>query len=161
MPRRDRDRDAAIDALLDRAEIEDVLLRYASTTDRFDYAGLREVFTDDARARFGDEWLEGADAIVTRIRRHTIDFAWQHHQLSVYHVDVDGDTARALTYTTSHQVTKGIPDQVRLIVGRYHDELRRTDQGWRITSKEMELLLRDLFQRTGTDADAATRPSDA
>ena len=39
----------------------------------------------------------------------TKDKAWQHHKLTVYHVDIDGDEARALTYHTSHQTTVGRP----------------------------------------------------
>ena len=50
---------------------------------------------------------------------------WQHHLLSVYHVEVDGDDAKALVYHTSHQLFEDDPDSAKLLVGRYHNELRR------------------------------------
>ena len=57
---------------------------------------------------------------------------WQHHLLSVYHVEVDGDR-RALVYHTSHQVFEDDPDTAKLLVGRYDCELRRERDGWRIS----------------------------
>src|SRR5438046_1722096 len=46
--------DPAIRALQDRADITDVLYRYASTIDRFDHAGLRELLADDLWAQYGN-----------------------------------------------------------------------------------------------------------
>jgi hypothetical protein len=65
---------------------------------------------------------------------------WQHHFLSVYHVDVDGDEANALVYHTSHQLFEDDPDSAKVLVGRYRNELRRTEDGWKISKLELELL---------------------
>ena len=65
---------------------------------------------------------------------------WQHHLLSVYHVEVDGDRASALVYHTSHQVFEDDPDTAKLLVGRYHNELRREPDGWRISRLVLEIL---------------------
>ena|SRR5438445_11394062 len=134
------DRDPAVQDLLDRQAITDTLYRYASTIDRKDYEGLRTLFSDDATARYGKRnWIVGGDRIVEWIADHGRQQAWQHHLLSVYHVDIDGDTASALTYHTSHQVADGQPDTVALIVARYHDELRREGNTWKIVRKDMEV----------------------
>lgn len=140
----DVSRDPEVQALLDRTAVCDVLHRYASTIDAKDYEGLRAVFVDEARGRFGDrDWVEGADALVAWIAGVGGGQAWQHHVVNVYHVAVDGDTARALTYVTAYQSAVGEPDEATVIVGRYHDELRRTAAGWRITSKVMETQWRE------------------
>ena len=55
-------------------------------------------------------------------------------------MDVDGDSARALCYMTSHQVFEGDPNTVKVLVGRYHDELKRTPDGWKISSRKAEFL---------------------
>jgi 3-phenylpropionate/cinnamic acid dioxygenase small subunit len=137
-------RDPQVQALLDRTAVSDVLYRYASTIDRKDYDGLRAVFVDDARGQYGDRpWIEGADALVDWIRDQGRVQAWQHHLVNVYHVDVEGDRAAALTYHTSHQATAADPDTAKVIVARYHDELVRTPAGWRIASKVMETLWRE------------------
>jgi ketosteroid isomerase-like protein len=133
--------DTAIRALQDRMDVTDVLYRYASTIDRFDAAGLRSVLADDVWAQYGNaEPVSGGDAVASWIGEATANVVWQHHLLSVYHVEVEGDVARALIYHTSHQVFDDAPDTAKLLVGRYHNELRREQDGWRISRLVLEIL---------------------
>ena len=133
--------DPAVRALQDRMDITDVLYRYASTIDRFDYAGLRSVLADDVWAQYGNaEPVSGGDAVASWIGEATANVVWQHHLLSVYHVEVEDDLARALVYHTSHQVFDDAPDAAKLLVGRYHNELRREHDGWRISRLVLEIL---------------------
>jgi hypothetical protein len=55
-------------------------------------------------------------------------------------VAIDGDRAKALVYHTSHQVFAEDPDAAKLLVGRYHTELRRGADGWKISRLVLELL---------------------
>ena len=115
-------------AVLDRTEITDVLYRYASCIDRRDTDGVRAVLADDLEARYGNgEPMHGGAAVAAWIDEMTQDCLWQHHFLSVYHVEVEGDRARALVYHTSHQLFGSDPETVHVLVGRYHDELERGD----------------------------------
>jgi hypothetical protein len=133
--------DSALRLLQDRADITDVLYRYASTIDRFDSEGLRGVLADDMWAQYGNaEPISGGDAVAAWIGEATADVVWQHHLLSVYHVDVDGDRASALVYHTSYQGFEDSPDTAKLLVGRYHNELRREAGGWRISRLVLEIL---------------------
>ena len=100
---------------------------------------------DDAIGQYGDaDPIEGADAIVSWIAAATEDREWQHHLLSVFHVDVVGDEAIALTYHTSHQTVVGVPESVRVIVARYHDRLRRVEGQWRIAYKQFNIGWREV-----------------
>lgn len=133
--------DPAVRALQDRVAITDALYRYASTIDRFDYDGLRDVLADDVSAQYGNaEPLTGGNAVAEWIAEMTASVVWQHHLLSVYHVDVDGDDAKALVYHTSHQVFEDDPETAKVLVGRYHNELRREEDGWKISKLVLELL---------------------
>ena len=133
--------DAAVRALQDRVDVTDVLYRYASPIDAFDHAGLRSVLADDLWAQYGNaDPVVGGDALARWIDEATAAVVWQHHLLSVYHTDVDGDDAKALVYHTSHQVFEDDPDTAKLIVGRYHCELRREPGGWRISRIVLEIL---------------------
>src|SRR4051812_44651264 len=117
---------AGLQALQDRIDVTDVLYRYASTIDRFDHEGLRAVLADDLWAQYGNaEPVSGGDEVAAWIAGMTADVVWQHHLLSVYHVEIDGDRASALVYHTSHQVFYDAPDEAKVLVGRYHNELRR------------------------------------
>ena len=133
--------DPTVRALQARMDVTDVLYRYASTIDRFDAAGLRSVLADDVWAQYGNaEPVSGGDAVAGWIGEATANVVWQHHLLSVYHVEVEGDLARALVYHTSHQVFDDAPDTAKLLVGRYHNELRREHGGWRISRLVLEIL---------------------
>jgi ketosteroid isomerase-like protein len=128
-------------AIQDRQDITDVLYRYASTIDQFDLEGLRAVLHDDLVAQYGNaDPVIGGDAVAGWIAEMIAPVVWQHHFLSVYHVDVDGDEAKALVYHTSHQLFEDDPDTAKVLVGRYHNELTREPGGWKISKLVLELL---------------------
>lgn len=132
---------ASLRALQDRTEIADVLYKYSSTVDSFDYDGLRSVLADDIWTQYGNgDPVEGADKLAGWIAEATATIIWQHHLLNVYHITIDGDQAKTLSYLTSYQVFKENPDAAIILVARYHDELRRTAEGWKISKRIMELL---------------------
>ena len=131
----------ALRDIQDRIEVTDVLYRYASTIDKFDLDGLRGTLADDLVARYGNaDPVIGGDAVAAWIAEAIAPVIWQHHLLSVYHVEVDGDDAQALVYHTSHQVFEDEPESAKVLVGRYHNELRRETDGWKISKLVLELL---------------------
>jgi hypothetical protein len=145
------ERDPDVRALLDRQRIADTLHRYASSIDSHDFTALRDVFADDATARYGErDWMTGADEIVDWIVGYARMQAWQHHFLSVYHIDIDGDAARTLTYHTCHQASRADPDTVTMLMGRYDDDLRRMGDVWRISRRHMEVRWRESRSRSHT-----------
>jgi ketosteroid isomerase-like protein len=132
---------ATVQALSDRVAVTDTLYRYASTIDRGDFAGTRSVLADDLWAQYGNgEPMTGGQAVADWIAESCATRVWQHHMLNIYELDIDGDRASALVYHTSHQVLDADPGTVRVLVGRYHDELKRTADGWRISKLVFEVL---------------------
>lgn len=144
--------ESAVQRLIDKDAIIDTLYRYASNIDTKNYPELRKVFADDAVGTYGGAApIHGGDAIVAWIDEATKERSWQHHLLSVYHVDFTGpDEAKTLTYHTSHQTSVGEPDTVILIVARYHDTLRRIDGTWKIVDKVMETGWMERRARDGS-----------
>ena len=132
--------EASFQRLIDRQDIEETLYRYASAIDQRDYVTVRGTFADDAVAQYATApEIHGGDTIVKWIDEMSVDQGFQHHMINVFHVDVDGDEARTLTYHTSHQTSASRPDAVLLIVGRYRDVLRREGGTWKIAEKRMEV----------------------
>lgn len=133
--------DIGLSRMLDRQEIVDLLLRYASTIDAKDYTTLRSLFCEDVHAQYGeDAVVDGADELLAWIDAMTKTATWQHHMLNVYHVDFVSDTeATTLTYHTSHQTTSDAPDVCRKIVARYYDTVRKVDGRWLIADKYMQI----------------------
>jgi ferredoxin len=140
--------------LIDRQQVSDVLYRYASSVDDKDFATLRSLFTDDAHGAYmtvAD--LTGADEIVKWIDAMTAGKSWQHHKLTVYHIDFTGpDEVNTLTYHTSHQTDADDENAVTLIVARYRDKLRRVGGTWKITEKIMEPGWSEQRRRPQPDA---------
>ena len=148
-----------LQALVDRLAITDVLYRYASTIDAFDFAGTRAVLHDDLWAKYGNaDPVVGGQVVADWIAGYCETCAWQHHLLSVYHVEVDGDRAKALVYHTSYQGFESDPETAHVLVARYHDELIRTPEGWKISKLVMETLWGERRQDlTGYLAEAGGR----
>jgi len=137
-------------ALVDQAQIRDVLYRYSSAIDAFDNQGVRSTLADDIWAQYGNgEPVQGGDKLAQWIADATASVIWQHHLLNVYHVEIDGDQARTVSYLTSYQVFSEDPKAAVVLVARYHDELRRFADGWRISRRTMELLWGENKPDTG------------
>ena len=132
---------ASLRVLQDRTDIADVLYRYSSCVDSFDTAGVRGCLADDIHAQYGNgEPVTDGDTLANWIADATATVIWQHHLLNVYHVTIDGDQAKTLSYLTSYQVFEENPNAAVILVARYHDELKRTADGWKISRRTMELL---------------------
>jgi SnoaL-like domain len=131
---------ASLQELVDYHAVEQVLLRYASAIDIKDYVTLRACLADDIHAEYGDAIVDGGDNLITWIDGMTATKTWQHHFLSVYHVDFVSPTeAKTLTYHTSIQIDEAAPGVATKIVARYHDKVCKIDGLWKITYKFMEI----------------------
>jgi SnoaL-like protein len=137
-------------ALQDRIDVEEVLYRYSSSVDSFDSEGVRNCLADDIWAQYGNsEPVTDADTLANWIAGATATCIWQHHLLNVYHVTIDADQANTVSYLTSYQVFEEDPKAAIILVARYHDELRRTPGGWKISRRVMELLWGETKPDTG------------
>ena len=145
----------------ERMLIEDTLYRYASCIDSANPDGLVDVLHPDLWAQYGNaEPAEGADTVIGWIRDATKACVWQHHLLSVYHVDVQGDRATALVYHTSYQKFEG-DDDVCLLVGRYHDELTLHEGTWKISRLVFEIMWGERRADTAGYLSLGRRPGPA
>jgi ketosteroid isomerase-like protein len=139
----------AVQMLQDRLDVADAIYRYASSIDTKDAPRLRAVLADDLWAQYGNsEPIIGGDTVAEWIAGATNDMLWQHHLLSVYHTEIDGDTATALTYHTSYQVSEADSTTVLVLVGRYHQQLRRGADGWQLSRLVFEILWGERRQDT-------------
>lgn len=117
------------------------LNRYADACDRRDWSLFDEVFTEDAVGDYGPGFVQhGRTAIVASIRSFLGGCGPTQHLLGNYDVELaDGaDTATASCKVRAFHLGRG--DKASLsyeAIGSYHDELRRTPQGWRIAHRRM------------------------
>jgi 3-phenylpropionate/cinnamic acid dioxygenase small subunit len=127
--------------LRDRADVEAVLLRYATALDTRDWDLLRSVFVADGVADYGDLGggvHHGVEAITAVVDRALEPFSATQHLITNVVVELDGDEAAATCYLQAHHVAHPPDGTTRFVVGGiYRDRLRRTADGWRIVHREL------------------------
>ena len=123
-----------VQTLIDRAEITDLLTRYARAVDRQDWDLYRSVFTPDAHIDYTA--VGGIAGDVEKMVRFLTKamglFETIQHLVSNIEITIDGDEAKvtAMVYNPLK-----LPDTpVWATGGWYHHELVRTPDGWRSRS---------------------------
>jgi 3-phenylpropionate/cinnamic acid dioxygenase small subunit len=126
-----------VQALLDRAAIGDVLLRYARGVDRRDLAMVRDCFTPDCT--YEGTLARGtiADALASLAERLG-RYAGTMHLMGNQLIALDGDTATSETSCVAyHRLGSDAADFVTGV--RYLDELVREGDRWRIRRRTVRL----------------------
>jgi ketosteroid isomerase-like protein len=117
--------------LLDRAEIAECLLRYASCIDRRDWSGLQDLYTEDGVMQHGDASV-GRDAVPELSEKILTGCAASHHLVGDPSIVIEGDTARTHSHYFATHISEGTTVK-RQGGGWYDCDLRRTSDGWRFT----------------------------
>jgi hypothetical protein len=130
-------RDAALQALLDREAVGNVLHRYAKAIDSKDWALLETVFTEDVEADFrsfgGREVQKGRDTWVAAVKSTIAGLDATQHMTGNHVARVDGDRATLNAYIiAAHWLHDARGDGEYTVGGDYDIELRREADGWRI-----------------------------
>jgi ketosteroid isomerase-like protein len=125
--------------LSDREEIRETIIRWSRAVDTADWELFRASFTEDLAADFSELGLPVMPAaeLGAVLERSMDHFEVMHHILSntTYH-EVNEQTARTSTLVTATSVPKGgAPFQT---LAWYHDDLRRTADGWRICKRKCQ-----------------------
>ncbi|GAB5487272.1 MAG: hypothetical protein Pars2KO_08420 [Parasphingorhabdus sp.] len=139
--------DKAIQELLDKKAIEEVLLRYARTLDWIDVETHRTVYWPDADIDYGFFRGKAEDFVdvVIEVERGT-QRRW--HGGAGTQITIHSETkASAETYglTASIADRDGEGPKGSLIGGRYLDEFEKRDGEWRISKRAYLLEWRTAF----------------
>lgn len=123
-----------------RADVADVLVRYATGIDRRDWALFRTCFTEDCDADYGDigSW-HGAEAITAWMRETHARCGHTLHRITNQVVEPHGEGVGARSYVDA--LIMG-PDNTAgtQANGYYDDVLRRGPDGWRIARRRFTLV---------------------
>ena len=132
-------------SLLDRQDVVDVAVRYATALDTRDWDLLRTCFVPDAVAVYeGLGRCDGYGAIEDVCRTALTPLDASQHMIGNFAVTVDGAAARMSCYLQAQHVRRtadGGPNF--MMAGRYDDELVRTAEGWRISRREFSVTWTD------------------
>ena len=134
-----QDRDAALQALLDKQAITDIIHLYCRGIDRVDQALLRSLFHPDSTHKHGAFSGRSADFIdiaIEQIRK----YRGTTHQIGNIIIRLDGNVAYSEAYYFVHHrvpAASGNPadDEDYLAHGRYIDRYEKRDGAWRIAHR--------------------------
>jgi 3-phenylpropionate/cinnamic acid dioxygenase small subunit len=131
--------------LLDRAEISDVQLRYATGLDSRDWTVFRSCFADEIDVDFtsvfgGTPCKVSADKWTAAARRTMIGLTATQHMITNHVITINDDNATCIAYVQArHYLPNDLGDDTQTIFGYYTNHLIRTAQGWRIRSCKLTL----------------------
>lgn len=120
-----------IQTLIDRAEITDLITRYATAVDHHDWDLYRSVFTPDARIDYTSAGgIAGSvDTVCRWLGEVLAMFEASQHFVSNIDITVNGDEATATAMVFNPMKLPDLPTWS--MGGWYHHKLVRTPQGWR------------------------------
>jgi uncharacterized protein (TIGR02246 family) len=125
--------------------IKQLKARYFRTMDTKDWAGMREVFTDDVvmnTAESGGGIVTGADEFLAFLAATLEDAVTVHHG---HMPEIDLTSATTARGIWALQDVIIWPDGTRLHgYGHYHETYAKVDGEWRITSSTLTRLHMDL-----------------
>lgn len=121
----------------DKAEIAEVLVRYATGIDFKDWALFRSCWTDEVDIDYGDlGTFTDADQFTELMKQIHGGMGQTYHRISNIVVDLDGDRATARSYVRA--VLMAVPGDSNSWIdalGHYDDQLTRTADGWKINKR--------------------------
>lgn len=126
----------AIDELVHRQAITDVMHAYCRCADQNHNDEQAELFAEDGIADWGRGELRGRAEISAYLAEALSRYAATSHHVSNIEIDLTDDrTATATSYVIAwhRHVDPGADDFT--LFGRYDDEWVRTDDGWKIARR--------------------------
>jgi hypothetical protein len=130
-----------IQLVLDRAEISEVIYRYAIGADRRDAAMFASVFTDQMSAHIrGGSFGEGRKRTLANsqfgedVARALSRFPVTQHSFNVYKIDIKDDQAQTVVYMQArHFIAESEGIRPPWDMGGYYEHhLVRTPSGWKV-----------------------------
>jgi uncharacterized protein (TIGR02246 family) len=132
----------------DRLAIADLAARYAAAVDTRDFDRLRAVFAPGCVLDTGRSVRDGIDSVLEAmqglLRYEATSHVLGQQVLDPIDTEADTDEVVGLTYCTAHHLMDhGDRRSDTVMHVRYHDRFVRTDDGWRIATRRLEVVWTD------------------
>jgi 3-phenylpropionate/cinnamic acid dioxygenase small subunit len=158
---------AKLQMLLDRAEISDVQLRYATGLDSRDWPLFRSCFADEIETDFtsvfgGEPRKVSADRWTEAARRSVGGLQATQHMITNHVITVAGDNATCIAYVQArHYLPNDTGDSMQTMFGYYTNRFVRTSAGWKIRACQLTLTMQTGNPQIFTLASARFKAAEA
>lgn len=128
-----------LEDLLDEADIRRLAITMTHALNVGDPALFRSVWTDDAIWHIPNLFTaRGAQDISAKMGERLNQWEWRVQMSHPGVLSIQGDSATGQHVV--HELGRRITGAGLIAVGTYHDEYRRTEAGWRVSSREWSPL---------------------
>ncbi|GAA1075825.1 nuclear transport factor 2 family protein [Tsukamurella spumae] len=135
-----RDDSNALQRLVDKDAIGDLLVHFSYVVDEKDWQAWADCFDDDPHVEFPFASFDGRDGLGEWAERALAPYPVTHHLNGNLEIVLDGDTAEArVKLLAAHLPSSGDPGTHFDVAGTYHWSLSRTPNGWRISRLRLEV----------------------
>ena len=144
----------ALQQMIDKDAIRELVLLYSRAVDRKDVALLRDLYTEDATDSHGDSFDGPADAYCDFIEKSLPYMPYSGHHVCNHLISVHGDEANGEVYALAYHVipTREGGQEEDFMAVRYIDNYRRCGDGkWRFAKRVVtyDLKIRRPFTGGG------------
>lgn len=154
----------ALQTLIDKDAIRDLVLTYSRAIDRQDVALLRDLYTEDATDTHGDSFDGSAEDYCRFIEAALPHMPYSGHHICNHLIAVEGDAGSGEVYALAYHVipTRDGGREEDFMAVRYLDNYRRCADGkWRFSKRVVtyDLKVRRPFTGGGLLGLGAQDPS--
>lgn len=145
-----------IQAIADRLEIEALRGDFTDAALMRDWDGVAALFTDDGAWRMPHAQFAFTDRAQIREAIERLQSHWEFFVQTVHPgtLRIDGDTATGRSYV--EEFGRFHDGASHRNYARYHDQYRRTGDGWRFADRTYEILYYDPTPLAGSVPTAST-----
>ncbi|MEU7044448.1 nuclear transport factor 2 family protein [Streptomyces varsoviensis] len=131
-----------VQELLDRAAITELIYTVARAMDARDWDLLATCYAPEAVGDYSNATADGREAIIAGARAFLDPFDATQHLVGNVQITVDPDTRPGTatahaTFIAQHVRAEATGNGHYILGGDYDDNLRRTDEGWKITRRRI------------------------
>lgn len=130
---------AALQAVLDKQALHELVLTYCRAADRRDFALMRTLYHDDAIDDHGEMFSGPVDDFIAWLPKAMAQFEATAHSISNTLFVVDGDRANGEIYALAYHRTHPPDAQEIVIGGRYLDRYERRGGAWKFIHRSLAL----------------------
>jgi hypothetical protein len=131
------ERSKRLDLLLDKAELQELAVRYARAVDRGDRQLLLSVYHEDAVDHHGADFRGSPTEFADYVRNTTSIFEVTAHYILNSSYAISGDKADGELYFVAYHRTRQPESNEIIVAGRYLDRYERRSGVWKIAHRSL------------------------
>lgn len=144
----------ALQQLLDKQAITDLICGFARAADRHDHEAMRSLYHEDAIDEHGGFFKGAAKDFIDRLPEMQAPMQILHHNMTTINIVVDHDYAEGESYVLAYHQVKTDDGLIDLIAGgRYLDKFEKRDGEWRFSHRSVIFDWVNVNQPTAVQLD--------